>query len=83
MRGGGGAGRGHAGLAAVRRRIVALPGVAGVAPYAQLQALAVRTPEMLPVSLRGIDPQAEATVTEVARSVTQGRLADLTPAVIG
>jgi len=64
---------------AVRRRIVALPGVAGVAPYAQLQALAVRAPEMLPVSLRGIDPQAEAAVTEVARSVTQGRLKDLTP----
>src|ERR1700756_337656 len=25
------------------------PGVVGVAPYAQIQALAVRTPEMLPV----------------------------------
>jgi lipoprotein-releasing system permease protein len=60
-------------------KIVSTPGVAGVAPYAELQALAMRTPEMLPVFLRGIDPAAEATVTDVARSVTQGKLADLTP----
>ena len=33
-----------------------MPGVAGVAPYAEIQALALRTPEMLPVVLRGIDP---------------------------
>lgn len=63
----------------LRQTIAAMPGVAGVAPYAELQALAVRTPEMLPVTLRGIDPAAEATVTEVARSITEGRLADLTP----
>src|SRR6185436_581985 len=43
-----------------RRKIASMPGVAGVAPYAELQALAVRTPEMLPVSLRGIEPAAEA-----------------------
>src|SRR5437879_1038182 len=54
-------------------------GVDGVAPYAEIQSLAVRTPEMLPVLLRGIEPQAEASVTEVARSITQGRLSDLRP----
>ncbi|TLY80607.1 MAG: lipoprotein-releasing ABC transporter permease subunit [Gammaproteobacteria bacterium] len=54
-------------------------GVDGVAPYAEIQSLAVRTPEMLPVLLRGIEPQAEASVTEVARSITQGHLSDLTP----
>ncbi|MDE2052147.1 MAG: lipoprotein-releasing ABC transporter permease subunit, partial [Gammaproteobacteria bacterium] len=54
------------------------PGVTGVAPYAQIQALAVRTPEMLPVQLRGIDPSAEPSVTHIAGAITQGTLADLT-----
>jgi lipoprotein-releasing system permease protein len=53
------------------------PGVVGIAPYAQIQALAVRTPEMLPVELRGIDPQAEPAVTRLAGAVTEGKLADL------
>ncbi|TLY56686.1 MAG: lipoprotein-releasing system transmembrane subunit LolC, partial [Gammaproteobacteria bacterium] len=54
-------------------------GVEGVAPYAELQALAVRRPEMLPVLLRGIDPRAAAGVNELAQAITQGHLADLTP----
>jgi lipoprotein-releasing system permease protein len=53
------------------------PGVVGVAPYAQLQGLAVRTPEMLPVQLRGIDAGAEVSVTHLAGAITQGRLSDL------
>ena len=32
---------------------------AGAAPYAEIQALAVHTPDMLPVLLRGIDPSRE------------------------
>jgi lipoprotein-releasing system permease protein len=55
------------------------PGVTGVAPYAQLQALAVRTPEMLPVELRGIDPKAELSVTHLAGALTEGKLSDLVP----
>src|ERR1700742_2619854 len=39
------------------RIIRGTPGVAGVAPYAEIQALALRTPDMLPVVLRGIDPK--------------------------
>ena len=54
-------------------------GVVSVAPYAELQALAVRRPEMLPVLLRGIDPRAAVSVSELAHAITQGRLADLTP----
>ncbi|MGB6486021.1 MAG: lipoprotein-releasing ABC transporter permease subunit [Steroidobacteraceae bacterium] len=54
------------------------PGVVGVAPYAQIQALAVRTPEMLPVELRGIDPKAEPAVTQLVGAITAGKLADLT-----
>ena len=54
-------------------------GVVGVSPYAELQALAVRRPEMLPVLLRGIDPSSAVSVTELAHAITQGHLADLTP----
>src|SRR6202521_3313509 len=54
-------------------------GVVSVAPYAELQALAVRRPEMLPVLLRGIDPRSAVSVSELAHAITQGHLADLTP----
>ena len=50
---------------ALEARLRALPGVAGVAPYSELQALAVHQPEMLPVTLRGIDPAAESGVTDL------------------
>ncbi len=62
-----------------RQAAGAVAGVEAVAPYMELQVLAVRTPEMLPVQLRGIDPPAESGVTEVAGSVTHGRLEDLQP----
>jgi lipoprotein-releasing system permease protein len=55
------------------------PGVTAVAPYAQLQGLAVRTPEMLPIELRGIDPRQESSVTHLAAAITEGKLADLEP----
>jgi len=61
------------------RLVQGTPGVAEVAPYAELQALAVRQPEMMPVLLRGIDPASAASVTELAHAITQGRLQDLTP----
>ncbi len=61
------------------RRARAVAGVADVAPYAELVALAVRGPEMLPVALRGIDPQESATVTELATAITHGHLKDLVP----
>lgn len=55
------------------------PGVTGVARYVELQALAVRRPEMLPVVLRGIEPRLAASVSELSHAITQGKLADLTP----
>ncbi len=61
------------------RIIRGMPGVTGVAPYAEIQALALRTPEMLPVILRGIDPKTEPQVTEIVRSIKLGQLSDLTP----
>jgi lipoprotein-releasing system permease protein len=64
---------------ALAARARAVPGVTGVAPYAELQALAVRAPEMLPIQLRGIDPRAEGAVSDAARAVVEGRLQDLVP----
>jgi len=61
------------------RKIRGVAGVTGVAPYVEVQALAVRAPEMVPVILRGIDPQAEPQVTEIRQSIKQGQLSDLTP----
>ncbi|MFO1427165.1 MAG: hypothetical protein U1F11_09345 [Steroidobacteraceae bacterium] len=43
----------------------------------------MHTPEMLPVSLRGIDLAVELRVTEAARSVTEGRLTDSRPVPTG
>jgi lipoprotein-releasing system permease protein len=70
---------GTAGWNEAARKIRSVAGVAGVAPYLEIQALAVRTPEMVPVILRGIDPQAEPQVTEIRQSIKQGQLTDLTP----
>ena len=56
-----------------QRIVQGLPEVAGVAPYAEIQALALRNPEMLPVVLRGIDPQAEPRVTEFVQSIKVGQ----------
>jgi lipoprotein-releasing system permease protein len=47
-------------LAALAPRLRDLPGVTAVLPYAELQVLAVREPEMLPLLLRGIDVGADA-----------------------
>src|SRR5690349_19346315 len=63
----------------VERIVRAGEGVKGVAPYVEIQGLAIRTPEMLPIVLRGIDPKAEVTVTDVAGSIAKGHLTDLVP----
>jgi len=62
----------------VQRIVRSGAGVVAVARYVEIQGLAVRTPEMLPILLRGIDPQAESSVTDVAHSIVRGKLIDLT-----
>jgi lipoprotein-releasing system permease protein len=62
---------------ALEARLRALPGVVGVAPYSDLQALAMHQPQMLPLTLRGIDPAAESAVTDLKPLLVQGSLADL------
>ena len=63
---------------AALRVLAADPRVRGVAPHVELQALVLRTPEMLPVQLRGIDPALEPQVSAAAAAMLEGRLADLT-----
>jgi lipoprotein-releasing system permease protein len=64
---------------ALAQRVRGSPNVVGVSPYIELEALAVRKPEMLPVQLRGIDPGHEGEVARVAKALIEGSLADLTP----
>lgn len=57
----------------------ATPQLQAAAPYVELQALAVHTPDMLPVLLRGIDPVAERGVSNAAGALLGGRIEDLQP----
>ncbi len=65
--------------AAAGRAARGVSGVVGVAPYIEAQVLAVSVPEMLPVTLRGIDPRSEADVTKLAKTLRQGSLSQLVP----
>jgi lipoprotein-releasing system permease protein len=64
---------------ALADRLRATPGVVSVAPALELEALAMRKPDMLPVRLRGIDPANEAESSKLSGVLVEGRLADLTP----
>src|ERR1700733_3762508 len=63
---------------AVAARLRSQPGVTGVAPYVEIQALAVHQPDMLPVVLRGIDPASETSVSDIRKVLQAGTLNDLT-----
>jgi lipoprotein-releasing system permease protein len=65
----------HEAAAALR----ATPGVAGVAPYIEISSLGVHDSQMLPLMLRGIDPEQEEQVSQVVADLTRGRLSDLVP----
>jgi lipoprotein-releasing system permease protein len=64
----------HDDLAGLATAAMGEPRVAAAAPFVETQALALHTPDMLPVTLRGIDPVLEGRVTEVGRSVFAGGL---------
>jgi lipoprotein-releasing system permease protein len=64
---------------AAEQAVRASPGVASVAPYAEIQALAVHTPDMLPVLLRGIEPGKEGGELDLTNAMIQGRVDNLMP----
>jgi lipoprotein-releasing system permease protein len=63
----------------VTTRLRTVPGVEGVAPFIDVQAMLGRSGTLEPVLLHGIDPAAEAQVSAIERNLLQGRLTDLTP----
>ena len=64
---------------ALAARMRATPGVVVAVPFIELEALAVRKPDMLPVRLRGIDPAHEERTGKLGQALIEGELADLTP----
>jgi lipoprotein-releasing system permease protein len=63
----------------VARTVREAPDVRGTSPFLEIEALAVRKPEMVPVRLRGIDPAHEGDVARIASAIVEGHLSDLSP----
>ncbi len=57
----------------------AVPGIVGIAPFVDVQAMLGRAGNLQPVLLHGLDPAAEARVSTIQQHMLQGRLADLQP----
>jgi len=67
----------------VADRIRSVPGVEGVAPFVDVQAMLGRAGLLEPVLLHGIDPAAEANVSSIEQNLLQGKLGDLEPGARG
>jgi lipoprotein-releasing system permease protein len=65
--------------AVLAARVERSPGVAGVAPYTDVQAMIGRGSMLAPVLLHGLDPQREPRVSTVDQHLLRGSLADLAP----
>jgi lipoprotein-releasing system permease protein len=65
--------------AAVEARVRQDPAVLGAAPFVAAQVLVGRGDELRPATVRGIDPEREAEVSELARALRGGVLAKLRP----
>jgi len=63
--------------AELANRLRSYPQVLGVAPFVAGQAMMTRGEIVRGALLRGIDPQAEASVSQIAEQVREGSLADL------
>jgi lipoprotein-releasing system permease protein len=61
-------------------KIRGIAGVTGAAPVVMGKAMISGTAEPGFVAVKGIDPELEATVTDIAGALTDGKLADLVPA---
>jgi lipoprotein-releasing system permease protein len=64
---------------ALGERLGRVPGVVGVAPFVDVQAMIGRAGTLEPVLLHGIDVKAEVQVSSIEQHLLQGRLADLRP----
>jgi lipoprotein-releasing system permease protein len=66
-------------LGTLAAQLRAVPGVVGVAPFAERDSLAVHLPEMYPLVLRGIDPAQELAVSTISSLMKAGELSALQP----
>ena len=64
---------------ALAERLRAEPNVAGVSPFVNVEAMLGSGAQLRPALIRGIDPTAEAQVSEIASYLRQGQLSDLEP----
>jgi lipoprotein-releasing system permease protein len=65
--------------AIAERALETVPGVVGVAPFVDIEAMIGRSGNLQPVLLHGLEPVAEARVSTIEQHMLEGRLADLTP----
>jgi len=64
---------------ALAERLRAEPNVTGVSPFVNVEAMLASGAQLRPALIRGIDPTAEADVSEIASYLRQGQLTDLEP----
>jgi len=61
----------------VQQQVAEYPGVIGVAPFIGSQGLLTHFDEVLPVMVSGILPQQESAISNLAETMTEGRVEDL------
>jgi lipoprotein-releasing system permease protein len=61
----------------VTKQVVTVPGVVAATPFVLKQVLLTTQTGVQGIVIRGIDPQREGTVTELAKNLSTGQLADL------
>ena len=64
---------------AIRTRALAQPEIEAAAPYVEGQAMAVAGEALAGISVRGVDPALEGTVSSVGSLMQTGSLSELTP----
>jgi lipoprotein-releasing system permease protein len=64
---------------ALATQVRSQPGVVAAAPFIEVEALAVRKPDMVPVRLRGIDAREPVEAAKIGQALIEGRLEDLLP----
>ncbi len=63
----------------LEKNVRAAPNVVSASLYLEIEALAMRKPEMLPVRLRGIETTDNGESARIGKAVVEGRFSDLTP----
>ena len=61
----------------VTKQVATVPGVVAATPFVLKQVLLTTQTGVQGIVIRGIDPQREGTVTELAKNLSSGQLADL------